>query len=311
MAGAAKRREHKYAVKLLQEQEQSQSRINQELALLNYDYGELAADAAHERSLGLLAAEKEANSYVSQVEDAQAAGLSVGLLYGGGGAGGTGGSAGGGAQGDGAGNQRAQAPNYLDILAADSNRKIANAEIVKAGKEAGLFAAEAAKTHAETQQIKSETEGTNIETEATKTQTRLIEQLIENQKIDNLRKMWENDSGWFNEKAGLEILKLQGEIEDTEEGKLATKAQRILTETKTEGYWQELLNATRTANAAEINAVANKLASEVSAKAESNPGNLTNTKTWITLADKAIEKSKNIKPKLKEWLKKYKKIKPF
>lgn len=90
-----KKTDYKNAVKLLHEQEASQQRINETLGLQNYNYGEMAADAAHERSLGLLSAEKEANSYVSQVADAKEAGLSIGLLYGGGGAGGTGGSAGG------------------------------------------------------------------------------------------------------------------------------------------------------------------------------------------------------------------------
>lgn len=308
--GLGNKNKHKYAVKLLKEQEASQQRINESLGLMNYEYGEQAADAAHGRSLDLLRAETEANSWESQVADAQNAGLSVGLLYGGGGGGGTGGSAGGGAQGDGAGNQRAQAPNYLDILAADSQRKIANAEVARAGREAGLFGAEAQKTIAETQQIKAETERTQEETETSRTltpyQEKQLEKLIEEKELENLRKVWENESGTFTEKAGLEILKLQGEIGETEERALATKAQRILTESKAEGYWQELLNATKTANAAEVNAAANKLSAEVSEKAESNPGNLTNTKTWIKLAKDLINSNKELDENTKNAIKRTK-----
>lgn len=132
----------KRAGELLGQQEESQQRLNEADALRNFEYGEQAADAAHERSLGLLSATTQANSLESQVADAKAAGLSVGYLYGGG-ASGMGGSAAGAAQGGGARGLSSDAPNYLEVESIRQQNKLVRAEQAKVASEAALNRAQA------------------------------------------------------------------------------------------------------------------------------------------------------------------------
>lgn len=282
----------KRARKLLAKQEEAQSRLNQESAQLNYDYGELAADAAHERSLGLLQAETEANSYQSKVADAEAAGLSVGLLYGGAGGGG-GASAGGGAQGGGAGNQRSKAAEYLEIMAAQQAQKQADAEIARTINEGRLIDAQRENIQAETENIK---EDTATSKETTPIQVELLRQQGIGKLLENARTEWENSGGGETEVFRNVKLDHTGAIskdsyfdrriaEDIAEAISRTEGNKALTELNTEkknGYWQELLNATAHANAAEAQAAAIKLASEWST------GEYTNWKTWTTLATDAL-----------------------
>lgn len=71
------------------------------------------------------------------------------------------------------------------------------------------------------------------------------------------------------------IIKTQSEI-----GQL--NAQEALTTEKARGYYQELLNATKSANSEEVKAIAIKLA------AEHSTGEYTNWKTWVDMAEKGI-----------------------
>lgn len=285
----------KRAKKLIKRQEEAQQRLNEQNAKLNYEYGEQAADAAHERSLGLLAAETEANSYQAQVADAEQAGLSVGLLYGGGG-GGVGGSAGGGAQGDGAGNQRSKAAEQLEILSIMQQEKMANAEIAKTINESRLVDAEKEKIEAETENLKEETSTSQA---MTPYQTELIRQQGIQQWLENLRTEWENKghdqneatinrnatlnadafistNSYFSEARTQEIAEA---IARTEQGKAAAA---LDTERKLH-YFQEILNATAHADADRAKAAAIKLATEWST------GEYTNWKTWVDTAGKAVE----------------------
>ena len=59
-------------------------------------------------------------------------------------------------------------------------------------------------------------------------------------------------------------------------------AQAMLTNEKVKGYWQELLNATKSADADATRAIAQKLA------AEWETGELTNWKTWADLGIDAV-----------------------
>lgn len=182
--------------RLIQQQEESQMRLNEQNAQLNYDYGEMSADAAHQRSLGLLAAQTEANSYESQVADLNKAGLNVGLLYGGAGGGGGAGGAGGGAQGQGAGNQKGQAPNYLEIEAIKNERRAVNAQLAQ-------VAADTSKAHAERKQIEAETKKID---EERKTSEELTPVQLEVLRQEGIQKFIENAK---------EHVKLAG---DTEKG---------------------------------------------------------------------------------------------
>lgn len=168
--------------RLIQQQEESQMRLNEQNAQLNYDYGEMSADAAHQRSLGLLEAQTAANSYESQVADLNKAGLNVGLLYGGAGGGGGTGGAGGGAQGQGAGTQKGQAPNYLEIEAIKNERRAVNAQLAQ-------VAADTSKAHAERKQIEAETKRID---EERKTSEELTPLQLEVLRQEGIQKFIEN-----------------------------------------------------------------------------------------------------------------------
>lgn len=239
--------------KLLQQQEEAQARLNEQNAELNFKYGEQAADAAHQRSLGLLQAETEANSYTSQVADLQNAGLNVGLLYGGAGGSG-GGSAGGGAQGGGAGNQKGQAPNYLEIEAERTARKLAAAELTRTINESKLVNAEKEKTLAEAENLREQTdtskELTPLQKEVLRQEgiQKLIETAKENGKLSGMGEKQEyyndtlewaitiNNNSHYQKELELDIAKLAGEVEGINiKNALDTQAKEIA--------WKELLMA--------------------------------------------------------------------
>ena len=103
--------------------EQSKENI-EHAAAVNYGYGEMAADNAQARTKALYSELYSPEAKVKQLKDA---GLSVGLMYGQGGAGGT--SSTPGAQGQGAGGQQGKQPigilqgAEIGLLAAQINRK--------------------------------------------------------------------------------------------------------------------------------------------------------------------------------------------
>lgn len=78
--------------KLLKAQEEAQMRLNEHAAKLNYDFGEAAANNAFERQMKMYERSYEDQSYKAMRKQMEDAGLSVGLMYGGGGAGGAGGA---------------------------------------------------------------------------------------------------------------------------------------------------------------------------------------------------------------------------
>ena len=129
---------------ILQNQIQNQqSKENIEhAASVNYGYGEMAADSADARTRALF---KDLYSPEAKVKQLKNAGLSVGLMYGQGGAGGTTSTAG--AMGQGAGAQQGKQP--LGILQ--------NAEI-------GLMAAQAKKLNAEADNLIQDTDKKEKET---------------------------------------------------------------------------------------------------------------------------------------------------
>lgn len=174
---------NKRTKKQIQQQEESQRRLNEQAAELNYNYGEQTADNAYKRQLDFYNIQKEDNSYSSQVADAEKAGLSVGLLYGGG-AGATGGQGGTPAAGSGAGNQKAgQATSAAEMEQLRQQRQAANVETARAAAEIGLTAAETKKVKAETENLEEDTKGKETETELTKATIESITEDIENKKI--------------------------------------------------------------------------------------------------------------------------------
>ena len=132
------------AASILQNQIQNkQSKENIEhAAAVNYGYGEMAADSADARTRALF---KDLYSPEAKVKQLKEAGLSVGLMYGQGGASSTSSTAG--AQGQGSGAQQAKQP--LGILQ--------SAEI-------GLMVAQANKLNAEADNLKQDTDKKYTET---------------------------------------------------------------------------------------------------------------------------------------------------
>ena len=114
--------------------EQSKQNI-EHAAAVNYGYGEMSADNAQARTKALYS---ELYSPEAKVKQLKEAGLSVGLMYGQGGAGGTSSTAG--AQGQGAGGQQGKQP--IGILQ---------------GAELGLMAAQAKKLAAEADNLNQDT----------------------------------------------------------------------------------------------------------------------------------------------------------
>lgn len=270
-----------------------QRKLNSEQAKENYEYGEMAADSAHERSLGLLKAETEANSYQAKLEDVKAAGLSPAIL--GAGGGGTGGSAGGGAEGTGA---KGIAPiDIAAIMQAENEKRAIGIEGRRQSIESAVKIAEAAKIKAETEKLKRETKQKDTEDKLTEAQIDKIRNDIE----ESLQRQ-----GRFDEKTTAEINKLLADAEAGTAGAKLSEALTNLNDKRTEGYWIELLNTLRQTDINEadlenkrINALANKLSAqaaymnaETNRENSENPGSFSNIKTWKRAIEDFVDECK-------------------
>lgn len=285
--------------KLIEQQLEAQKQLTDYSGDVNYRYGEMSAENAHERTKELWAMDQAANSFQGQVADAKEAGLSVGLLYGGGGAGGAGGGSTRGAQGDGAGVGTPQAPDFLEIEALKTQKRLAFAEIARASAEASLTKAERDKTEAETENLKDQTETSK---ELTPVQKELIRQegiqkLIENMKehtklgadatgetnIDqetyNAALEWAvriNNDSFFHKELTYATAKLAGEVE-------GVNIQNELNTQEKEIAWRNLLLAEAEGKISKIKAAAIKMAA-LWAK-----GILSNPRTWREAIETASE----------------------
>lgn len=300
LGGIGSGRAQKNALALLEKQYEQQRALNAENAEMGFNYGEKAADAAHQRGLSLYEIQKQDQSASAQVQDLKDAGLNVGLLYGGAGVGGAGGGSTKGAQGDGAGQMGTQVPSYLEVEAAKQQRKLTNAELARTVNESRLIAAEEEKLKAETANINEERMTSE---ELTPVQKELLYQEGWGKFLENARIDYENrglrdkngkqrdveyhneiykegagitQHGIFNKQKAVELAEALSRVE-------GNKAAAALDTEKKKGYWTELLNATTSANASAAQAAAVKLA------AEWTTGEYTNWKTWTQLAGEAAK----------------------
>jgi hypothetical protein len=245
---------------LMQQQFMNQQALNlqgQQIAQQNWDY----------------------TNYENQVRHMEAAGLNVGLMYGmGGGGGSTMGSGSGGSASSGNAPQNTM-PQIMGLM-----------------QDAALKAAQTELTEAQANKIKSETP----------TSGNTGDILLENMRQEGIGTMtankiqaWmmsdpKNEAGAteYNEKydyrVGIdETSKLNRQFEaalfKTEAEKLNLDANALLTNKKAQGYWTELLNESKKADAAGVQAAAQKLASEWST------GEFTNWKTWADMGMKAVQ----------------------
>lgn len=88
------------AKKRMKRQVDAQKELNEQAAKLNYEYGEKAAENAYKRQMEMYERSYQDQSYAAMRGQMEDAGLSVGLMYGGGGSGGAGGATTGAPQGE-------------------------------------------------------------------------------------------------------------------------------------------------------------------------------------------------------------------
>lgn len=189
------------ANKRLKKQLAWQQEENRRQAEENYQYGEKAADNAYQRSLGLLEANKEANSLVSQVADAKEAGLSPSIFSNI--AGSTGAAAGGGAQGTGS---KGISPVDRAALEGIKNEKRSiGIEAARQRAEEIIQIAEAEKIRAETKNIEKDTEGKDVEGELIKVQIKDITENIENKRIQREGQRLQNEFDEIRNKGAKEL----------------------------------------------------------------------------------------------------------
>lgn len=249
----------------------------------NYQYGEMAADNAHQRSLELQQNQFENASIGNQVAEAKEAGLSPSIFSNI--SGGSGGGGGGGAQGGGA---RGIQP--MDIAAL---QQVEN-ERRSVGIDAGRAAAEAALQYAESKKLKAETENIEEQTDTSKKLTPVQQALLREQAtrqwIENLQEKYKgaNEGGevgisaWDENLGTYELLK-GSYIDQHVANEIAkTNSEIELNSEKAKQGWQQLLNASRSNDIEEIKANAVRLA------AEFEYGDKANWKWWAKQSSNAI-----------------------
>lgn len=303
---SAQKRAQKYAIELLDLQTEKQKELNEHLgaqnweyeqqsAQLNYDLGQQAADAQQQRNIDFYNLQQETEGLTAQFNEAQELGLNP-LAFTGGGAGGGGGAGSGSTQGGNQGNQRGEVPEYLGILnamteaeRAETERKLATAQIAQIGADTANTIAD---TRLKNEERKSSVERSPIENELLKQEG--IAKFIENTKErwnlasdtvekDDVWGAWNDQAGvvqitkgsHFNQQQAAEVAKAWSETNNN------NAAAELNTE-KRKGYWQELINATKNADAEEAKAAAVKLA------ADFNYGEYTNWKYWTKIAGEGI-----------------------
>ena len=227
--------------------------------------------------------------YENQVKQMKAAGLNPALMYGHAGAGGT--------------TAVSSAGTVTGAHASDeTSRKLANIQMQGMGLQMQKLSAEIQKTRAEAEKAKAEAKKVTEETETISQKRQFeiellkqhgMEKWIQNlrEKIKNEGELTENEmilyrnpvygttsfqkTGYWNQEVTTNIAKALAETENQE-------AQAALTNEKTKGYWNELLNATKNADSEAVKAAAIKLA------AEWNTGEYTNWRTWVDIGTDAV-----------------------
>lgn len=277
-----------------------QKELNENAAELNYKYGEMSADQAFRRQMEMYERTYQDESPENRVKQLEDAGLSVGLMYGGGQGTGGMGQATTAPQGSGASGQAGgQAAKATEQEMANIQRQGIALQAAKVASEIDLN-----KAAAEEKRAGAENLGETAETTRQARQN-FIEELkqrgfsqwlqnIERANTYDTDRRNEKESNFFenetygtveiktksllSEKQAAEIAKIWSETTKNQNAARMTQAITNLTDEKTKGYWQELLNATMMAKAEETKAAAMKLS------AEFNTGEYTNWKTWVDTA---------------------------
>lgn len=165
---------------------ENQMKLNEAAAETNYKYGEMAAENAFQRQMEMYQQSYKDQSYSSMRKQMEDAGLSVGMMYGGGGAGGEGGATSGAPQGSTggamAGDAAAIMQNELGLQQNAIRNREAEAQIRLAQSQADLNEAKAKESGA----AKENTEA------LTQTLNEIRKFAVESQKQEALKKWLEN-----------------------------------------------------------------------------------------------------------------------
>lgn len=171
-----------------------QQRLNEQAALLNYQYNEMAANNAFQRQNQMYNKMFYDNSPASQVQRLKDAGLSVGLMYGGSG---TTGSATASTAPQGSGSagsaQPGQAPKSTERMAQAAQLALMGKEIAKLDSEIELNKAHANEANADAQKTSGvDTENVKINTEIQKINLNIKQQTFTQEivakTLDNIQK---------------------------------------------------------------------------------------------------------------------------
>lgn len=288
----------------LKKQVDAQKQLNEQAAKLNYEYGEKAAENAYQRQMQMYERSYQDQSYSAMRKQMEDAGLSVGLMYGGGGSGGAGGATTGAPQGETGGAEAGHADSPAARQAAAVQQAQLGLGLVSMKKDLALKDAQIEEINA-TAEAKRAEAGLTTEKKVTEMQQR--DKFLKKLDEENLKTWLENQitvfktkfddknfsgfiatgpdgvnyefskNSFLGEELAAEIAKKWAEAGEASGNEEAARAMAKLDNEKTEGYWMELLNASIHADAHAMEAAARKLA------AEHETGEYANWKTWVDI----------------------------
>lgn len=269
---------------------QMQKELNEQAAKLNYEYGEKAAENAYRRQMEMYERSYKDQSYSAMRNQMEDAGLSIGLMYGGGGPGGAGGATTGAPQGATGGAEAGRADSPAAQQAAAVQQAQLGLGLVSMKKDLAIKDAQIEEINATAAAKRAEaanlTERSITEMQQRDWIVRGAKEIAHTHYIDRLRKEYEdtqpaedgedmewNDvqfgaykivyEGMRNQETQVGILEAISRINKNDEERNAAKALARLNNTKADGYWRELQIELIKGNAMAAMAAAQKLNAEM------------------------------------------------
>lgn len=277
------------AKKRLKRQVDAQKQLNEQAAKLNYEYGEKAAENAYQRQMEMYERSYRDQSYGAMRQQMEDAGLSVGLMYGGGGNGGAGGATTGAPKAETGGAEAGRADSPAAQQAAAIQQAQLGLGLASMKKDLALKDAQIKEINAAAEKQRAEaahiTEQKITEVQSRDWIVRGAKEIAHTQYIDRLRKEFEdtqpaeggkdmewNDlqfgaykiiyDGMRNQETRVGVLEAISRTNKNDEERNAAKALAKLNNAKADGYWRELQIELIKGNALAAMAAAQKLQAE-------------------------------------------------
>lgn len=278
------------AKKRLKRQVDAQKQLNEQAAKLNYEYGEKAAENAYQRQMEMYERSYQDQSYGAMRQQMEDAGLSVGLMYGGGGNGGAGGATTGAPKAETGGAEAGRADSPATQQEAAIQQAQLGLGLISMKKDLALKDAQIEEINATAEKQRAEaahiTEQKITEVQSRDWIVRGAKEIAHTQYIDRLRKEFEdtqpaeggkdmewNDlqfgaykiiyDGMRNQETRVGVLEAISRTNKNDEERNAAKALARLNNTKADGYWRELQIELIKGNALAAMAAAQKLNAEM------------------------------------------------